>query len=130
MKNNIAKRKAFEKWALPHLNKIQKILLLGHFVPLNLKYATNLKPDVMACFNFSHPYQSISIEYSDLLLKEWDNKDYNNLYGVLAHELSHALTDPLYDSGTRRFINLEDIKNEREKLTDHIANIVITAFPL
>ena len=114
-------QKEFEAWAMPRLLKIQKILLLEHFQPIDLKY--DPKSSVASCHH-SYPYNSIRIYYSNQELREF-KEDKKSLMGTLIHEMAHPLTDPLYHVGVNRYVTGQQIENEREKLTDHIANIVL-----
>lgn len=116
--------KKFEQWALPIIKKITKVLLVEHFYPVKLEWQERIRDGATAGFAFSHPYQSLTILYTDGLLKDWKN-DKNDAIMVLTHEVCHALTDPLYNAGFMRFSSKEQIEDEREKLTDHLANIVL-----
>lgn len=118
------KNKKFEKWALPKIEKIAKIMLLEHFYPIKIKWKKEIMYNAIAGFQFSYPYQSLTILYTDKLIEDWKEKD-NSVKNILVHEVTHALTDPFYNAGWQRFITKEVFEDEREKLTDHIANIVI-----
>jgi hypothetical protein len=115
-------QKQFETWAMPRLVKIQKVLLLEHFHPIDLQ--PNGKDSTSECL-YSHPYQSINVRYSNDVLKNFKEKKYNDVLNVLVHEMCHPLTDPLYGTGFERFVTKEQLENEREKLTDHLANILL-----
>lgn len=114
--------KEFEKWALPYLKKFQKILLLQHFSPLKIEYEPGMKEASAKC-TFHYPYQSITVRYSDDLFKDWQKGI--NVTPTLLHEMCHPLTDPLYSVGYDRYVTKDQLENEREKLTDHIANIIL-----
>jgi len=107
---------------MKRLLKLQEILLLNHFYPIKLEYTPNNK--TTEC-RFHYPYQSITIKYSNEILEYWNNKEYDQVLFMLTHEMCHPLTDALYDTCFDRFIGKETLENEREKLTDHIANIVL-----
>lgn len=113
----------FEKWAMPQLRKLQKLYLLEHFEPLRIE--TTDKENVVAECAISYPYQSITIRYSSELTKDFRDKKFSSIMATLAHEMAHPLTDPLYWKATGRYSSKEEINDEREKLTDHIANILI-----
>lgn len=123
IKSPLNKDKVFEKWALPKLYKIQKILLLEHFAPLDLEPS---ETEASEC-QFNYPYQTITIRYSKSVLSDFYNKNYQRVIGVLIHEMSHCLTDALYAKATTQWTSRSEIEDEREKLTDHIANIVLKA---
>lgn len=114
----------FEKWAMPKLKELQKVLLLEHFHPLKLEFGCENKGAHAEC-NFTFPYQSITINYSEGLLKDFQKKDYEGVFNVLTHEMCHPLTDPLYAKALQRYVTKDEIQDEREKLTDHIANVVL-----
>ncbi|MCP5375208.1 MAG: hypothetical protein H6743_03830 [Rickettsiaceae bacterium] len=117
------KNKEFENWALKKLEKIQKVLLLEDYYPITISFKEDKTATAQAKFNY--PYKSIDIFYSQGLLDNYVEKKYSFIIGVLIHEMVHSLTDPLYDCGYQRFLAKDQLENEREKLTDHIANIIL-----
>lgn len=117
-------RKAFEKWIRPKLKKIQKVLLLEHFEPLNIKYGLESTRAYAEC-KVNYPYQSINLLYGDELLKDFRARKYDQILQALTHEMCHPITDPLYCKAVTQWISKSEIEDEREKLTDHIANIVL-----
>ena len=116
------KNKKFEDWANKKLKMIQKIMLLEHF---NLNPIEHKKTKAYAESATHYPYKEITIYYGDALLEFWDKKDLKSIIDILTHELCHPLTDGLYVKGTNRYSTLDEIADERESLTDHIANILI-----
>jgi hypothetical protein len=119
-------RKHFEQWALPQLKRIQKVLLLEHFEPLEIEFGERLDKDgTYAESQFYYPYQSITIRYSDSMLQDFKKGLRRDIISCLTHEMCHPLTDPLYDKGVSRYVTNEEVRVERERLTDHIANIVL-----
>jgi hypothetical protein len=78
--------------------------------------------------NFNYPYKTTVIRYSDHTFDDKDTK--KELERCLIHELCHTLTDPLYNYGFDRFVTKETLNNERERLTDHIANIIVKLFKI
>lgn len=118
------KNKEFEKWAMPIILKAAKIVLVEHFYPVKLVWKKKICDGAMAGFAFSHPYQRMEIQYSNDLIKEW-KEEKDSAKGILVHEVCHALTDPLYNAGFQRFPSKHQLEDEREKLTDHIANIIL-----
>lgn len=115
--------KAFEAWAMPVLQKLQTVMLLHDHAPLKIELKQKMK--ALAEFQISYPYKSLHIRYSPDVLEMFEKKEFEELKGVLSHELSHALTDPLYCKATNRYVGKQEIEDERERLTDHIANIVL-----
>lgn len=118
-------KKNFEKWAMLQLEKLQKIFLVEDHTPLVLEYNTK-KPKVSE-FQYVYPYKTITIRYSDYVLEDWSKKKYDMAVGVLAHEMAHVVTDPFYAKAVSRYLDKESMEDERERLTDHIANMVIKA---
>jgi len=41
------------------------------------------------------------------------------------HEMFHVVTDKLYAKAGSRFVGNGELEDEREQLTDHLANIVL-----
>lgn len=122
MKKANPDHKRFEAYALPILKKIAKILLVEDYAPLTIRYGVQNKEASAECGN-SYPYKSIHIKYSDDLVKDW--KEGEDVIPTLVHEMCHPLTDALYVKGTIRFASRQEIEDERERLTDHIANIIL-----
>lgn len=119
-------RKSFEKWALPLLKKIQKVTLLDHYEPLTLEYKKDIGDPLATC-DFHYPYQSITISYGDQLLSRFKEKKHKEVFGILVHEMCHPITDPLYAKAVTLWKSKQEVEDERERLTDHIANIIIKA---
>lgn len=112
--------KDFEKWAMPKLEKLQKILLLEDFHPLRIEPSNT---NASEC-QFNYPYKSITIRYSQELLNKWENGDKQHVLDVLTHEMFHPITDPLYAKSTSRWASKDEVEDERERLTDHLTNII------
>lgn len=53
--------------------------------------------------------------------------DKEEALATLIHEYIHPLTDPLYCKARSRYVTHDELNDEREALTDHIANIIIKA---
>jgi hypothetical protein len=122
-KNKTKKVKGFEKWANNELRKLQKMVLLEHFNLLPIK-ATD-KPSDNSCCVHHYPYQTIEIEYNQDVFNWWMDGNNHRAREVLTHEICHALTDEFYNKGFDRFTGKDDLEDAREKLTDHIANILL-----
>lgn len=117
-------KKEFEKWALKELLKLQKILLLDDHYPVEIEYGTAQANSYADC-KFTYPYKSVTIGYSDQMLKDFKGKKYLQIKNSLAHEMCHVFTDPLYAKACNRFVSRNEIEDEREQLVEHIANIVL-----
>ena len=122
MKNT---HKKFEAWATPHLAKMSRVLLLDHFHPVSISYDQAAVGKFFLCCDHQYPYQTIHLSYGDAALRAFEKKDYATLLNSLTHEMVHPLTDALYSVAFNRFVTNTQVENEREKLTDHIANIVL-----
>ena len=116
--------KAFQAWCLPYLTKLRKILLLHDFYPINFQHGVQ-NSDAHADCHFHYPYKTITIGYSDALIKDWKAKKYSAVIGVLTHEMCHPITDPLYAKAASTWRTKGEVEDERERLTDHIANIIL-----
>ena len=113
----------FEKWALTVLKKYQKILLLDDHT-LSFKYRP-LAKDIVMEHDCNYPYKDASIWYGDMALEWWKKKKHEDLKQVMIHELCHAIVFPLAEVAGSRFVTRETVDNEMERLTDHIANVII-----
>jgi hypothetical protein len=121
----MTKNKKFEKWAKIILLKVQKIVLVEDFTPVSLEYKKKLRHDAIAECECEYPYKTITINYSDELVEMFDKKKFRELTNILVHEMCHPITDPLYQKAIYRYIGSNEVEDERERLTDHIAGIVI-----
>lgn len=119
-----AQQKAFEKWSISVLENLARVLLLEDFHPIEISYK-KLDQEINAECDFIYPYKSICIYYGDNLLEDFSKKDYTKVKNSLAHEMCHPLTDPIYSKAITRYASRNEISDERERLTDHIANIVL-----
>jgi hypothetical protein len=117
-------QKQFERWALPQLKRLQKQLLLEHFEPLEIEYRSKMGDTYAEC-QFTYPYLSITIRYGDTMLADFQKGDKKGVHSALVHEMCHPLTDPLFDKAISRYVTKDEVNMERERLTDHIANIVL-----
>lgn len=117
-------RKHFEQWAMEVVLKLQDILLLQDYAPVTIK-PMKVGNSSLAEVECSYPYKSISISYSKELFESWRKGEVLDVRSILTHEMCHPLTDPLYAKATYRFVGKNEIEDERERLTDHFANIII-----
>lgn len=115
------RNKQFEQWAMKKLKKIQKVLLLQDFHPLELEPSCTKASES----EIHYPYKTITIRYSDDLLDDFKKKKYEKVIGVLVHEMCHPITDGLYSKAVSVFRTKDEVEDERERLTDAIANIVL-----
>jgi hypothetical protein len=121
------KKKAFEKFAMDVLEKAQKVLLLNHYGKISIEYFEYKGEGTSYAESLNcYPYVSIVIRCSSKMLKDFDDKEkHAEIKNALLHEICHPLTDALFNVGYSRHSTENELKNEREKLTDHLANILI-----
>ena len=111
--------KTFEQYIWDLIFKYIPILRLQYFL-----FEVKRKPvDYMEC-KLCYPYLNAEIYYSDQAEAEW--ADGKNMEQIILHELCHLLTDPLYIKAFARFVSSQEIEDERERVTDHICNIVFS----
>ncbi len=112
-------RKQFEKYIARVVDKYQKILLLQN-------HSISVKCDggdaYFTCLH-AYPYLNEVITYNNKAFKDWVSGV--NMKEFIVHEVCHALTDPLYNKALKRYIAPDEVEHERERLTDHICNIVL-----
>ena len=78
---------------------------------------------------FNYPYLDITIHYSTKSFETW-KKDKRDSERRIIHEFCHTITDPYYCVTTDRYISKNQLEDARERLTDHIAQIVNKHFNL
>jgi len=118
------KKKEFERFAMQMLTKLQHILLLNDHTPLILETPCESKY-AKAESAFHYPYKSITIRYDKNLYEDWMKGKKEQVVSVLAHEMCHVVTDPFYSKAISTYKSSDELENERERLTDHIANVLI-----
>ena len=111
--------KALEKHILKIVEKYKDSMFLNMY-SFNVQYQPE-ETKFMAC-KFSYPYLHCSIFYNIDAEKEF--KEGKDMVQYVIHEMSHLITDPLYNIAFDRFLVKDTLENERERLTDWIANIV------
>lgn len=112
-------KKDFEKWAtkiaLYYMNKLDMSLM-------EVGFKNDNDVDFLEVAN-RYPYKDIVyIKYNDDAFIEWCNGYFSEF--VIAHEICHMLTDPLYCKARQRFASETEINDERESLTDKIMTII------
>ena len=103
------------------IKKYQPILLLTRNT-FELNYPTESKKALAECV-FNYPYLNVTLNYGDELIKKFNKKE--NIVPWIVHEMCHVITDPLYAKATSLYVSENEIRDERELLTDYICNIVI-----
>lgn len=117
-------RKEFEKWVHKVVDKYRKVLLVQDHT-FSIQYVENLRSSSLMEHANMYPYKTCHLKYGEAAMRYWRDGDKEELRQCLIHELCHDITDPLYMAGTERYTTIDAIANERERLTDHIANIII-----
>ena len=102
------------------IKKYSSILLLNHFT-IKLKEGTE-HPESLAECVFTYPYLNGILKVNVEKIRQRDQESWNH---IICHELCHLVTDPLYDKAISRYVTKDEISAERERLTDHIANLII-----
>lgn len=75
----------------------------------------------------TYPYLDPLIKYNTKAFANWAEGKMEP--DRILHELCHIITDPLYCKSISRYVSQDEIKDEREKLTDTIAAIVRKFLP-
>lgn len=114
-------RKKFEAYIKAVSEKfIPKLLLQNHTFSILRGVTLDGSLFEAVC---NYPYLTVCIRYSEEAFHRWEKKV--DLTPFIVHELCHALTDPLYCKADNRYVTRQEILDERERLTDLIANIVL-----
>jgi len=100
---------------------IEKYQVILGLTVHHIKIEKDEKEQYLA-MRFRYPYKDNAILYSSQALKDFKTGTVGER--EILHELIHILTDPLYAKATSRFASKYEIEDEREALTDKIANIV------
>lgn len=108
----------YEKWIKQMYEKYKSILFIEkyHFRVGKGKETEYLESE------FNYPYLDAKILWSEKSLKDWQ-KNKEDAERRIIHEFCHIITDPFYAT-VLKFPTRQDIEYERERLTDHIAQIV------
>jgi len=113
------KEKQYKKWIEQMYNKYKKVLFIEQY---HLKSELDKDSDAYLASKFNYPYLDITILYSKASLNDWI-KDKKDAERRMIHEFCHTITDPFY-AVVMDFPSKKSLEMERERLTDHIAQIV------
>lgn len=111
----------FEKAVMEIINKYVPILFLQRYT-FELKNELENDGSTMEC-KFNYPYLNATFNYGEKIVKMWKEK--KDIVPYVIHEMCHLITDPLYCKATNRWSTHDEVKDERELLTDYICNIVV-----
>lgn len=115
------KNKKLEKYIYLIIKEFSPKLLLERHT-FEVKYPTENKEAMAECV-FNYPYLNVTIKYGDKLIKDWGNK--KDIVPFIVHEMCHPIIDPLYSKAVSRYVSQDEIRDERELLTDYICNVVL-----
>lgn len=114
------KYKEYEKWIRQMFDKYKSILFIEKY-HLQTRMPVEDENYYLAS-KFNYPYLDITIIYSDKSLSDY-LKNKKDAERRIVHEFCHTLTDPFYAVVTN-WPTKNDVEEQRERLTDHIAQIV------
>src|SRR3990167_6010322 len=112
------KEKDFELWIREQIKRYVPMLGLELY-EIKIKKGDKEQYLEITC---EYPYLCGTIKYTDEAKDDWRKGEIAP--DRILHELCHIITDPLYVKAIERHSSKEEIKDEREKLTDYIAAIV------
>ncbi len=115
------KNKQVEATVMEIIARYQPILLLNRNTFI-LKYGVENPNSLMECV-FNYPYLNVTLLYGDKLTEYFKEK--RDITQYVVHEMCHVITDPLYAKAIERWVGRDEIRDEREMLTDYITNIVL-----
>jgi len=115
-------KKEFELFLANRIKYFTPILLIDSSI---ISIATPCgKETAWMELQYHYPYLNPTVRYNQKTFDLWATHP-KKVDTFLIHELCHIITDPLYAKATSRYIAKEDMEDERERLTDHICNIII-----
>lgn len=112
--------KEYQKWIRKMYDKYKSVLFIEKYHLKCRKVEKN--EDYYLASKFNYPYLDATIIYSDESLKDWQENKID-AERRLIHEFCHIITDPFYAT-VINWPSKTQIEAERERLTDHIAQIV------
>lgn len=115
--------KEYIKWIHKMYEKYKAVLFIEKY---HLK--TKKIENGYLASEFNYPYLDIEIQYTQEAINTWlkDKKDHERR---MIHEFCHTITDPFYNVAIECSTR-QQIEHERERLTDHVAQIVNKHFKL
>ena len=114
----------YQKWVRKMYDKYAPILFIEKY---HLKVTRTTEFKYLAS-KFNYPYLDLEILYTDDPIKDWE-KDKKDAERRIIHEFCHAITDPFYNT-IIQWPTKTAIEDARERLNDHIAQIVNKHFNL
>lgn len=115
--------KEYQKWIRQMFDKYKAVLFIEKYhLKIEKKEGNYLASEL------NYPYLDINIQYSKESFNDW-KKNKKDAERRMIHEFCHTITDSFY-SVVLDFPSKRALENERERLTDHIAQIVNKHFYL
>lgn len=115
------KNPSFEKYVHEIISIYSPKLLLQRNT-WKLNYGVENDNSLMECRN-NYPYLNVTLNYSDKIVDIW--KKGEDCLPFIIHEMCHPITDPLFNKATNRYVGRDELRDERELLTDYICNIIV-----
>lgn len=116
--------KKYEQWIRAMFNKYKGRLFIEKY---HLKMKRDDEESYLAS-KFNYPYLDIEIIYTKKAMDDW-KKDDKDAERRVIHEFCHTITDQFY-AVVLDFPSKRQLEDQRERLTDHIAQIVNKHFNL
>lgn len=113
--------KNFETYVYSIIEKYQPRLLMTAYTFV-LEYGLEKASSTMEC-KFNYPYLNITIMYGTRVVEKWEKGE--DIVPFVVHEMCHPLTDPLYAKAISRHVSEDEIRDERERLTDYICYLIL-----
>ena len=114
----------YRKWMAEMFEKYKSVLFIEKY---HLQVTHNKETHYLAS-KFNYPYLDIEILYTEKSLNDW-KRDKKDAERRLIHEFCHTITDSFYSAVTQ-WPSKPVLEDARERLTDHIAQIVNKHFNL
>ena len=125
------KHKQIEALCYSIIEKYKPLMFLDAH-KFTVKYDAEIsEEDFMLCAP-KYPYFDAFITYGDSAIESFDeyknNKKEQMIYfePFVIHEMAHVITAGLIDKAKQRYVTENEINGEFEKLTDHIAKIIVS----
>lgn len=115
----MSEEKKLKKWIREMYDKYKAILFIEKY---HLKIEKDTDKDTYLASKFNYPYLDIKILYSAEFLKDWQ-KSKEDAERRIIHEFCHTITDTFYQV-TTAWPTKQALEEARERMTDHIAQIV------
>ncbi len=116
----------YESWIRQMYDKYKAVLFIEKY-HLKMRFKKESE-DYYLASKFNYPYLDAEIIYSDESIKDWEENKRDAERRII-HEFCHTITDHFY-SIVMNFPTKDAVEQARERMTDHIAQIVNKHFEL